>query len=528
MRKSYLLLAALTLSMAAKAQQPGAVIDVQHYKFAITLNDDNNNIKGTASVTTKFLKTASAFALDLAKKDDKGKGMLVTALKENGKALHFTQDDDKVTISTTGKKGSLHTYVLSYQGVPSDGLIISTNKHGHRTFFGDNWPNRGHNWLPLVDHLADKATVEFVVTAPAHYNVVANGLKLEEKLLPNKLKLTHWKETAKLPAKVMVIGVADFAIDHPGNPNNIPVYTYVFPEDKEIGFKNYAVATKIIPFYNEKVGPFPYKKLANVQSKTIFGGMENAGAIFYYENSVLGQDIEPLMAHEIAHQYFGDAVSEKNWWHVWLSEGFATYMTNCYMESRYGVDTLKHAEKADRRAVLAFEQKYKAPIVDSAFTGKLMNILNDNAYQKGGWVLHMLRRKVGDDAFWKGISTYYKLYTGGNAYTDDLRVVMEKASGQDLKQFFKQWLRTAGHPDLNITWKYNAANTAIDIHVEQTQDELFEFPLEISVNGKMIKTDIKAKTVNIVAPLTPDQNGVVVDPNVNLLASYTVNGEKIK
>jgi aminopeptidase N len=520
--------ATLILSVAAKAQQPGAVIDVQHYKFAITLNDDNNNIKGTATITAKFLKTANAFSLDLAKKAADGKGMLITSLKDNGKPIRFVQDSDQVTLSAKGLKGSLHTYVLNYQGVPSDGLIISTNKHGHRTFFGDNWPNRGHNWLPLVDHPADKASVEFVVTAPAHYKVVANGLKIKETLLPHKLKLTHWKETASLPTKVMVIGVAEFAIDQPGTPNGIPLYTYVFPEDKEIGFKSYAVATKIIPFYSKKIGPFPYKKLANVQSKTIFGGMENAGAIFYYEASVSSHEIEPLMAHEIAHQYFGDAVSEKGWWHVWLSEGFATYMTNCYMESRYGVDTLKHAERADRRAVFNYEKKYKAPVVDSAFKGKLMEILSANAYQKGGWVLHMLRRKIGDEAFWKGISSYYKQYSGSNANTDDFRGMMEKASGQDLKQFFKQWLRTAGHPDLNITWKYNAANTAVEIQVEQTQDELFDFPLEISVNGKLIKTNISNKTTAIAAILTPDQNKVVIDPNVNLLGSFTVNGEKVK
>ncbi|TSD64768.1 M1 family metallopeptidase [Inquilinus sp. KBS0705] len=526
MRKSFLILTVLAFTQFAKAQQPGAVIDVQHYKFAITLNDADNNIKGTAGITLKFLKSTNKFTFDLAKKNAAGKGMLITSLKENGKPLHFVQDSDKVEISAIGKVNTTHTYVIKYEGIPSDGLIISTNKHGHRTFFGDNWPNRGHNWLPLADHPADKASVEFIVTAPAHYQVIANGLKTEEKALPKKQKLTHWKETARLPTKVMVIGVADFAIDRPGTPNGIPVYTYVFPEDKAVGFKNYAVATKVIPFYSEKIDPFAYKKLANVQSKTIFGGMENAGAIFYYENSVLGQGIEPLMAHEIAHQYFGDAVSEKDWPHVWLSEGFATYMTNCYMESRYGVDTLKAAERADRKTALSFEKQYKAPVVDTAYKGALMNILSANPYQKGGWVLHMLRRKIGDGAFWKGISTYYKKYSGANANTDDFRVAMEQASGQDLKVFFKQWLRTAGHPDLDINWKYNPATSSVDIQVEQQQDALFTFPLEISVNGKVYKSDISQKTTAIAIASTTAQNTVLVDPNVNLFASYIVNGEK--
>ena len=160
--------------------------------------------------------------------------------------------------------------------------------------------------------------------------------------------MTHWKESEPLPTKVMVIGVADFAVDHTGDVGKVPVYDYVFPESKEAGFKSYAVAREILLFYIKMFGPYAYEKLANVQSKTIFGGMENASAIFYFENSVTSKGIEELMAHEIAHQWFGDAASEKSFAHLWLSEGFATYMTNVYLENKYGIDTLKKRENADR------------------------------------------------------------------------------------------------------------------------------------------------------------------------------------
>ncbi|MBD1385574.1 M1 family metallopeptidase [Mucilaginibacter rigui] len=524
-KKLNLLLFVLLFAVAPTlAQQPGAPVDVQHYRFALTLNDADNVIKGRATITVKFLKASTKLELDLYKKNTEGKGMVVTAVTENSRSLKFTQDSNKFVVDTKTAQGSIHNYTITYQGVPADGLIISTNQYGHRTFFGDNWATRAHYWLPCVDNPADKASVEFLVTAPLKYKVVGNGLKVLEKTLPHNKKLTHWSETAQLPTKVMVIGVAGFAVDNSGNPDGIPVYTYVFPEDKEAGFKSYAVAKKILPWFVKRIGAFPYKKLANVQSKTVFGGMENAGAIFYYEKSVNGREIETLMAHEIAHQWFGDAVSEKSWWHVWLSEGFATYMTNLYMEGTYGADTLKSRLAADRKAIFNFEKKYMAPVVDSIFKGPMINMLNDNAYQKGGWVLHMLRRKIGDTAFWKGITAYYKQYNGSNANTEDLRVVMENASSTDLKQFFNQWLREAGHPRLKITWDYNTADKTVAFHINQLQEKPYQFTLECLVDGKLYKTEVKNNAATFIVPVASATAIIKVDPNVNLLAEFDTGG----
>ncbi|MES2267736.1 MAG: M1 family metallopeptidase [Bacteroidota bacterium] len=522
----YLLFAAVFMAaFYANAQAPGANVDIKHYRFAIILNDADNVIKGQATLTAKFVKPATMLTLDLYKKNKDGKGMLVSAITENDRQVKFTQDSDKLILNVKATKGSIYKYTITYAGVPTDGLIISTNQYKHRTFFGDNWATRARYWLPCVDNPADKASVEFLVTAPAKYKVVANGLKVVEKPLPLNRKFTHWSETAQLPTKVMVIGVAEFVTANPGNPGGTPVYSYVFPEDRVEGLKNYSVATKILPWFVKRIGAFPYKKLANVQSKTIFGGMENAGAIFYYEKSVNDtKGIEPLMAHEIAHQWFGDAISEKNWWHVWLSEGFATYMTNLYMEGTYGVDTLKSRLATDRDMIFAFEKKYRAPIVDSAYKKDMIGMLNANAYQKGGWVLHMLRRKIGDGAFWKGIQAYYKQYNGSNANTDDLRVVMENASGTDLKQFFTQWLREAGHPQLKLTWSYDAQNKALTVHINQLQDKPYQFMFEFMVGGKLYKTEVRDAVTSITVPAASATTVVKADPNTNLLATFdTIN-----
>jgi len=513
----------LLCCFSAKAQLQFPAIDVQHYNFAIQLNDINDTIKGQATVKIKFLKYVDSFQLNLVKTNSAGKGMLVSAIREDAKSLSFSQDSDVVNIKAPlATDNSVHIYTITYQGIPADGLIISKNEFGHRTFFGDNWPNRAHNWLPCADYPADKASVDFVITAPDNYQVVANGMDKEENLLPNHLKITHWKENVKIPTKVMVIGVADFAIDHTGEVNKVPVYTYAFPESKVPAFKNYAVAKEILQFYTKKIGTFPYEKLANVQSKTIFGGMENASAIFYFENSVTSRGIEELMAHEIAHQWFGDAVTEKSFAHLWLSEGFATFMTNVYLENKYGADTLKKRLVADRAKVLRFEKGRFTPVVDTAVKSDYMQLLNADSYQKGGWVLHMLRRKLGDTLFWKGIRNYYNKYNEANANTDDLRHVMELASGQNLQQFFKQWLYTPGNPQLGITWKYNAAKGVVEFNIIQNQSILFEFPLEVSIDKQLHTINIKDKSTDVEFPVTGKPSVVSVDPDVNLLAGFEV------
>ena len=519
-RLLFTMIIGIVTASSASAQAYNPVIDVQHYDFSIALNDDNNSIRGTAIVTLSFSQPAAQFALDLTAKNTTGKGMTVLSVSEDRRPITFTQDSTHLVLQTGGVPGSRHNYTIRYEGIPADGLIISNNKFGKRGFFGDNWPNRAHNWLPCVDHPSDKATLDFRITAPDHYKVVANGALQEEKDLPNHFRLTHWKESVPLAPKIMVIGVADFAVDHPGDAMGVPVWNYVYKENKEVGFRSYAVALQILPFYITHIGPYPFEKEGNVQSKTRFGGLENASAIFYFENSVSSPGVESLMAHEIAHQWFGDAATETQWQHLWLSEGFATYMTHCYLENKYGADTLRKGMKADRAKVIAFEKYRLTPVVDSSIKEDYMELLNPNSYEKGGWVLHMLRRRVGDDLFWKGISTYYTTYRDKNASSADFEKVIEKVTGQDLQAFFAQWLFTPGHPHIHIDWKYDSDKKALIIDFTQTQEHLFDFPLEYTTDGVLHSVDIHDKTTHVELPLPEKPTHLVPDPNVNLLASF--------
>lgn len=326
-------------------------IDIQHYRFGIDLNDSTNTITGGTEVTILFKNSVSNFELDLIGKTPDGNGMVVSSVTQGKTPLQFSHKNNRlsITLQRSAQMGEEITLSINYKGIPSDGLVISTNKFGDRTFFGDNWPNRAHYWLPTIDHPYDKASCEFIVIAPSHYQAIANGILVEKTNLPNNRILTHWKEDMDIPTKVMVIGVARFAITTAGLIKNIPVETWVYPQNKEAGFIDYKIATTVLQYFIDHVGPYPYQKLANVQSTTRYGGMENASNIFYYENSVTGKnESEGLIAHEIAHQWFGDSASEMDWYHVWLSEGFATYFTNLYYEATYGKVELA-SRMADQR-----------------------------------------------------------------------------------------------------------------------------------------------------------------------------------
>ena len=525
MRSLLLLLGVLYLSSACAQKN----YDVLSYKFNIGLNDVNDTIHGVAEIKTKMLQSAEEVQFDLATTDNKGNGMKVLKL-EGTNVRGWIHKENKIRIFI-GKKlnsGDSASFTIQYAGIPIDGLIISKTKFGQRSFFADNWPDRGHNWIPCNDDPADKAMTEFIVTAPEHYQVVANGIQVEESSFSNGFKLTHWKEETPISPKVMVIGVADFAVNLAGFVNGcIPVYSWVYPENKDKGFYDYAIAKDILPFFINNVGPYGYKKLANVQSKTRFGGLENANTIFYSEASVSGiRRSEGTIAHEIAHQWFGNMATEKSFGHLWLSEGFATYFTILYFEAKAGKDTAISMLKEDREQVIAFSKRSDKPIVDTN-ERDYMKLLNANSYQKGGWVLHMLRTELGDSVFWRSIRKYYATYGGSIAGTEDLQKVFEDVSGTKLDQFFKQWLFTPGQPDLTLQWSYNNSSKEVTVNIDQKQVGDFIFPLKIGLkytSGKIetqkVYVDKKSKIYTFKVKEKP--SSLIPDPDTELLVNTSV------
>ena len=187
MKKSCLLFIAIMLTGILHGQKPGTVIDVQQYTFSLTVTDSSNLIKGSAAIDFISTKNSRQITLDLISNSTGGRGMKVQQVTEHDQPLTYSHTNNLLTINFPNelKAGDHKSIVISYEGIPVDGLIIANNKYGHRGFFSDNWPDRARNWLPCIDHPADKAAVEFITTAPAHYQVISNGIKTEEKDLGN-------------------------------------------------------------------------------------------------------------------------------------------------------------------------------------------------------------------------------------------------------------------------------------------------------------------------------------------------------
>ncbi|HSB94335.1 MAG TPA: M1 family metallopeptidase [Flavitalea sp.] len=510
--------------------QPGSPrsIDIRHYVFNLSVNDQNNVIEGLARIQLQAIMPIKNIELDLASVGNDGKGMKVTSVSDGTNKLAFTHAHNNlsITIPAILKKGDSIELSIEYAGVPGDGLIISKNRYQRKTFFADNWPIRARSWLPCNDNPIDKATVEFNVIAPQHYQVISNGIQVEETGLQNGMKLTRYRETVPLPTKIMVVGIADFSNQLIGEVDGIPVSAWVYEEDRELADHAYGTSLDALKFMINLVGPYPYRKLANVQSKTIFGGLENANTIFYQENSVDPVlNFEATVAHEVGHQWFGDNLTETGFEHLWLSEGFATYLSHLFIESKYGGDTLSKEMSIDRQKVIEYYKKAQTPVVDLD-TKNYMDLLNINSYQKGSWVLHMLRYQVGDSMFWKGIRNFYSIYAGKNASTDDLRNVMETVSAQKLERFFRQWLYTAGHPQLDISYGYT--NNQLEVTIDQKQPTVFDFVLPINIvtsdQGTLTKsTRITQRNSSFKIPLNAAPLKIIPDPNTTLLFEAKIN-----
>ncbi len=504
-------------------------IDVEAYRFELVLSDDSDTIHGRATVTVRLTRSDVAeLRLDLTSLNAEGRGMQVRSVTAAGAPLAYSHEADLLTVRLPpgGAVGARVTITVEYDGVPAAGLRIGPTKYGERSFFSDNWPDRARNWLPTVDHVAEKATSEFVVTAPAHYQVVSNGLLVEETDLPNGSRLTHWRQSVPISPWLFVLGVARFAVQYVGEFDGKPIQTWVYARDRDAGFHDFAVPTKqALEFYDEYVGPFAYEKLANVTSPATGGGMEAATAIMYHESSVTGTRSvrwRNVIVHEIAHQWFGNAVTESSWDDVWLSEGFATYFTLLFREHAYGrddfVDGLKQAAT---RVWTWYEQNPEYRIVHEDLDD-MSRVTSVATYQKGAWVLHMLRKRMGDEAFWNGIRTYYARHVNDTASTRDFMRAMEEASGTSHAAFFDQWLRQGGNPELRGSWDYDAAAGAIRVELSQVQTVgSFVLPLEIGVYMEGSAVPAAIETVEIegrgahrfMIPVAAEPADVRLDPN---------------
>jgi len=334
----------------------------------------------------------------------------------------------------------------------------------------------------------------------------------------------------------MVLGAGEFTVSQHrpviNRRDTIPIQVWTYPEDSafadSVPFRR---ATEIVEVMQRLIAPFPYEKLAHVQSSTKFGGMENSSAIFYAEKPYVERRMgEGVVRHETAHQWFGDAVTEREWPDIWLSEGFATYFDGVIGAALDGDTVLVNSMRANAESYFKSDVTDR-PIVDSGYASDPIKLLNANSYPKGAWVLHMLRGTIGDSAFFRGLRTYYRTYRDSTATSEDLQRVMEKEARADLGWFFHQWLYQPGYPQLDVTWQYDAGARKVLLGITQRQKPewgLFRLPvltLEFrAANGATLRRDVavtrgRETVARFDIPFAPAE--VRVDPDGKLLLKVT-------
>jgi len=515
-------LAPTPLSADTYPRQPG--ITITGYTFDITLSDASDEFVVADTIEVQFVAPGvTTIELDLCKFSDKprsgtlasgfadpcaepsggrdgaatspkgGKGMTVTGVSTSGQPLMFQHENDRVRVAVPRpfESGERWSFTVNYRGVPATGILVGNNRHGDRSFVSNPWPDKARNFRASIDHPSMKAPVVHIITAPRYYQVVSNGRLMEETDLPNNMRRTVWKEAIPICTWLMSLAVAPFAVDHFGEYRGIALSSWVYPQEREAGLNGFRTHTQpILEFFSDRIGPYSYEKLAQVQAHGVGGGMELASSIFYGYGAA-GPDRQ-LIAHEMAHQWFGDAATESDWDDVWLSEGFATYFALLYTEFQDGRDAFLEGVRRSKTTAVDYAIANPSSTIVHDNLADISRVIANNAqiYEGGAQVLHNIRGVVGTEAFWEGVRLFYGRFKDRNATTADVRHAFEEAcaaatsrcstDGKDLTWLFTQLLNRGGALQVQATWSYDAASKQVQVRLEQTQTTgLYRMPIEL-------------------------------------------------
>ncbi len=534
----YLIALGFLINVTAFGVRRERLIDTwqpKHYNVSITLNSQLTEITSAqADIDIVALKKLSLIDLDFG-------DLNVSSVTLNGNSVPFNYRNGKleVTLPASVNAGTKLRITVNYSGKPKDGLIFAADKDGRPAIVGDNWPNRVHHWIPSLDHPSAKASITFNVTAPNTNVVVANGRLIKAETTSPGMKTWKYTEGVPIPPYCMIFSVGQFA---QGNLENSPLTQlsyYVPHSDRDYATKGFSSADEAVEMFSKTVGPYPYEKLALIVGATRFGGMENSGAIVF-TSSLFNLDpsatmsttfgiprrIENLVAHEIAHQLFGDSVTESTCADLSLSEGFATYFAGLFLQNYDGEEAfLQYMTNAADR-VFEFEKKNKTPIHDRD-TEDLSDLLNANNYQKGAWVLHTLRSRLGDEAFFRGVRLYYETHKHSTASTEDLRRAMERASGRSLNSFFERWIYDSGHPKYEVSWRWLPRERSVQISMNQVQPgKPFLDSVPITIKTPLGKLNFiitpQGKLARQTFPAQVKPSAIEVDPGNTILKEVTI------
>ena len=447
----------------------------------LKFNIDPNIFYISGEITTYFVPNSDLVDIKFDFTDVLG----VDEVLYNGENLDFTQSNNILTCTFKSSipEGKLDSIRVSYSGVPESGIDAITHRfHNSVPIISTlSEPYGAKDWWPCKQDLIDKIdSIEVIIETPKEYRSVSNGLLIGEPIIGDK-RITTWRHKYSIPAYLVAIAVTnyeDFTIYYKNiEGDDLPILNHVYPEDLESAKVSIEYTKDVLKVYEDLFEIYPYSKEKYGHAQFPWhGGMEHATVSF------MGAFPKDLIAHELAHQWFGDKITCGSWSDIWLNEGFATYLTGLTYENRGKFDmwlesTINHVTGSPDGSVYVTD----TTSVKSIFSGRL-------SYSKGAMVLHMLRWKMGDNDFFNAIKSYLKDDELKYSYakTEDLIRHCENISGLDLTKFFDQWIYKEGYPSYAVEWKQNEDNS-LSILINQTQShasvDFFEMPVEIVVNG---------------------------------------------
>lgn len=354
-----------------------------------------------------------------------------------------------------------------------------------------------HFW-PCLDMPIEKATSEVICTAPADLFVLSNGECLESIAIGNGRKRWHYTLEFPHPSYLVTLVAGPFAeVTDRARVTDVAVYYYAAPGRQEDARRSFGRTPEMIDFFSQRIGvPYPHRRYSQIAvAEFIFGGMENTSAttltdqVLLDARAAIDHDVEALVAHELAHQWWGDLVTCREWSEAWLNEGFATYFEYVWREFAHGRDEADAAQLGDTEAYLGEAGKYQRPVVCRQYDEPI-ELFDAHTYDKGGRILHMLRAELGDALFWDALKAYVTRHAHGSVETRDLVRAIEGVSGRNLERFFDQWIGGPGHPELEASWRFDDDRGVGTLKVEQKQSgDPFHFSLAIEVELPILPAD---------------------------------------
>lgn len=505
--------------------------DVKHIKAEVTIDPRQRTIKGTVTHTLSPLHPhLTTLELDCGHELKVGR---VTVGPQKTPCV-FTQKDDALAITLDRPYNPADTIELAveYQGSPDRGLhfIQPDPLFNEKTlsFWTQGESEENRHWLPCYDYPNDRATSEMIVTTLKPLFVLSNGVLLETKDAGER-KTYHWRMDTPHSSYLISLAASEFNVFH-DKAGELPLDYYVAKHVDEATARRFMGKTpRMIAFFAAKIGhPYPYPKYAQVcVPDFIAGGMENISATTMTETALhdeiaeLEGDDDGLVSHELAHQWFGDLLTCKDWSQLWLNEGFASYFGPLYTEFDKGEDAFRLEMAGALEAYKGGDRQVRRSIVEARYESP-EDMFESVTYSKGSCVLHALRGLLGDAAWWKGIRGYVATNQLKVVETDDFRKAMEAASGKDLKWFFDQWVMKAGHPELKASWHYEPEDRTVRVHIQQVQtvdDQTprFRLPTTIEITEfagktKVVPIVIDGATHEFVISCSSSPRMVEIDP----------------